>query len=350
MNTVIFNSTVADYCEAMKRGEVVVNRDYQRSEHVWPPAARSYLIETVLLGYPMPKFSLRQVTDLKSKKTFKEIVDGQQRSIALSDFYNDRLRLSRGLETEEIAGKTYSGLEDEFKERFLGYQLNADLVVAATDEEVRQMFRRINSYTVPLNPEEQRHALYQGVFKWFIHKLAQRLDQSFVNMGIFREKQLVRMADMKLLTEICHALRDGIETTKRKDLDKLYENGDEAFPEEGEFGRRLREAFEQVVEWPQIHRTPLMRPHVVYALILAVTHCRRKVDSLEPVYSSPRTKDFADDLVQVNLASLSEALEDPENAGKLRPFVDSCSGKTNVREQRQQRFIWLCKALGPKKI
>ena len=50
--------TVADYCAAMTNGEIIVNRDYQRSDKVWPPAARSYLIESILLDYPIPKLFL----------------------------------------------------------------------------------------------------------------------------------------------------------------------------------------------------------------------------------------------------------------------------------------------------
>ena len=55
--------TVSDYCEAMKRKEIIVNRDYQRSSKVWPPQARSFLIETILLDCPIPKLSLYQITD-----------------------------------------------------------------------------------------------------------------------------------------------------------------------------------------------------------------------------------------------------------------------------------------------
>ena len=36
------NYTVADYCQAMERKEIIVNRDYQRSDKVWPPVARSF--------------------------------------------------------------------------------------------------------------------------------------------------------------------------------------------------------------------------------------------------------------------------------------------------------------------
>lgn len=62
------NYTVADYCQAMSRNEMIVNRKYQRSDKVWPPVARSFLIETILLNYPIPKLSLFQRTDVKIGK------------------------------------------------------------------------------------------------------------------------------------------------------------------------------------------------------------------------------------------------------------------------------------------
>ena len=94
MQVTASNFTVAEYCEQMRAGSIVVNHDYQRSDKVWPPAAKSYLIDTILLGYPVPKLALHQTTDLKTRKTKKEIVDGQQRSQAIFDFLEDRLRLS----------------------------------------------------------------------------------------------------------------------------------------------------------------------------------------------------------------------------------------------------------------
>lgn len=97
------NFTIADYCNAMIRNEIIVNRDYQRSDQVWPPRAKAFLIETILLDYPIPKLSLYQVTDVKSRKTIKEIVDGQQRSQAILDFYNDKFSLSKETEMPELS-------------------------------------------------------------------------------------------------------------------------------------------------------------------------------------------------------------------------------------------------------
>jgi len=232
--------TIADYCAAMRRNEIKVNHDYQRTPKVWPPAAKSFLIETILLGYPMPKLSLYQLTDVKSRKTIKEIVDGQQRSVTILEFYDDKLRLSsRGIPTS-AAGKRYSELDEELQHRFLNYSLSVDLFINATTEDILEVFRRINSYTVPLNAEEKRHSKYQGDFKWFIYRQSRRYSKALAEIGTFAERQLNRMQDAKLLSEFCHAVLNGIATTKEGDLTKLYEKYDKKFPEVFEMERGSR--------------------------------------------------------------------------------------------------------------
>lgn len=345
MNIVPTNYTAVDYCQAMDRGELVVNREYQRSDKVWPHAARSYLIETMLLGYPIPKLSLYQVTDVRTKKTFKEIVDGQQRTGAILDFYKNQLRLSGSLETEDIAGRTYSELGEEYQRRFLDYRLSCDVFVSTTPDEVREVFRRMNSYTVPLNPEEQRHASYQGEFKWFIYHLARQYDESFVRMGLFGPKQLVRMADTKLLSEVCHALLRGIQTTNRATLDRLYKDNDREFTQKADHQTRLAAALDQLLEWPEIHGGALMKPYVVYSLLLAAIHTRRPVDQLEPMTPSARVHEFNKELVVANLTHLAAALDDPDGFPDYEDFVDACASQTNVRTNREVRFRWLCRAL-----
>ncbi len=58
MHIVESQMPIADYCVALERKEIVVNPEYQRSDKVWPPVAWPFLIETILLGYPIPKFFL----------------------------------------------------------------------------------------------------------------------------------------------------------------------------------------------------------------------------------------------------------------------------------------------------
>ena len=342
---------VADYCQAMERNEIRVNRDYQRSDKVWPTTARSFLIETILLGFPMPKLALFQVTDLKTRKVSKEIVDGQQRSMAILDFYKGKFRLSRKLDTAELAGKTYAKLTDEYKQQFLDYSLSIDLFVGATLEQVREVFRRMNSYTVPLNPEEHRHAVYQGEFKWFVNRFTRKYSESFARTGIFAEKQLVRMQDTKLIADVVNALVHGIQTTKRTELDKLYKDFDESFADEGKMDKQLSAAFGEILRWKDLHDTPLMKPHQVMMLILALIHMRSSQSKLEAVYHSTGQKTFDSDLAVTRLTQLAEILERDvdEVPSKWSKFAEASASKTNVKETRETRFKAYCWALDPKK-
>src|SRR5687768_16101845 len=142
MKIITVTSSIGDYCAAFERNEIVVDTTYQRSPDVWPNPARSYLIETILKEFPVPKLAIHQATDVISRRSIKNVVDGQQRTMAILDFYRNELRLARALELTEAAGKTYEELPDNLKQVFLAYVLTFDQFEAAGDEVVREYFRR----------------------------------------------------------------------------------------------------------------------------------------------------------------------------------------------------------------
>lgn len=339
---------IGDYCAAIDRHEIIINYDYQRSAKVWPPPARSFLIETVLLGYPMPKLSLFQNTDVKTRKTIKEIVDGQQRSIAIHDFYHDKFAISRRAELATAAGRSYSQLDEDLQGKFLSYALSVDLFIGATKEDIREVFRRMNSYTVPLNAEEKRHAKYQGDFKWFIYRLSKRFDETLRNVGAFTEKQLNRMQDAKLLADLTYAMLNGIMTTKAVQLEQLYEKYNKGFSESDSIEARIGEAIEHVVRWKPLHGTALMKPYHLYALLLAIIHTLHPLETLAPSYDVKRHK-IKEDVALANLTTLVAVLEDEEADPRFTDFVKA-GAATNVAEQRKVRFVWMCRALEPELI
>jgi hypothetical protein len=344
MHITATHMSVADYCQGMTRHEIEVNRDYQRSDRVWPPAARSFLIETILLGYPIPKFSLHQVTDLRTRQSKKQIIDGQQRSRAILDFYSNDLRLSTTLELADARGRTYDQLSAELQADFMTYALSIDQFEGATPAQVREVFRRINSYTIPLNPEEQRHATYQGPFKWYVHRLTRDFDQANIQMGVFAAKQLVRMADAKLFTEVSHALLFGIQTTNKRKLDDLYRSRDVDFPEESRVDRLVRAAMDTVIAMPQVHQTELMKPHQFYALILAVIHLQDPETVIRQTLDAVRAP--VDRQTQLaNLTALSESLSAERPPEQFADFVSASAERTNVRSQREERARWMYRAL-----
>jgi hypothetical protein len=343
--------TIIDYCTAMDRKEIVVNRDYQRSDKVWPAAARSFLIESILLGYPIPKLYLYQVTDLKSRKTIKHIVDGQQRSYTILDFYQNKFALSRTSGLDDAKGKIFDQLSTEYQQKFVDYPVSVDLFVAASPEEIREVFRRINSYTVPLNPEEKRHSQFQGEFKWFIYKLSKAYDQTFVSLGVFKDKQLVRMADAKLLSEITYAFLNGITTTTAPTLDKMYREYDDDFPDAKSIQGRISQAISIILEWPEIHNSPLMKPHMFYGLVLATSHLNNPVDKLLKEYEPARPSKPQRETTIANLTALAEALEEPERAPvKFHKFLLASARTTNDAKRRGIIFDSLCRAIELEKI
>jgi hypothetical protein len=345
MEIVPTNYAIADYCDDLEKNKIIVNRDYQRSDKVWPPAARSFLIETIILGYPVPKISLYQRIDVKTRKSVKEIVDGQQRSKAIMDFYIGKLRLSRTLQAEEIAGASYADLSEEMQGRFLNYSLSVDLFVAATSEEIREVFRRMNSYTVPLNPEETRHATYQGEFKWFIYSLSRECDRLFKDIGVFGEKAFVRMLDAKLLTEIIHALLNGIRTTNKSALDSLYKNYDAVFPQKDRFHERILSALQLISRWKPLHEGPLAKPYMMYSLVLAVMHLLEPVGVLREHCDIVDSVKIDDDQALVALSELAESVESGQARKELSDFVKASTSKTNVAQERATRFATFCSAI-----
>jgi len=332
--------TVAEYCDQMRSGKITINRDYQRTSKVWPPTARSYLIDTILQGYPIPKISLYQKTDLKSRKTVKEIVDGQQRSTAILDFYEDKLRITG---RSDFAGKTYSDLDEDEQKTFVGYSLSADVFVTADDDEIRQTFRRINS--VPLNPEEQRHATHQGAFKWFVIEITEAYAPTLIKLGVFSERNLSRMQDAKLFTEVILAAERGIGTFSKKKLDDFYAQHEEEFPHRDAVRKQLDSAFERILTWQDIHDSPLMKPFCFYSLLLATMHYATPIDALWSEYEV--AAQGKDEVVLANLGALASALEQNGSSPSTREFVEACSAATNTEKHRKIRFRHLCRALGP---
>ncbi len=335
--------TVAQYCEGLNDETIQVDWRYQRSQEIWPEAAQSFLIESILMGFPVPKLFLHQKTDRVSRKTIYYIVDGQQRSVAINTFYQDGLRLSKKLEFAEAADKTYSQLPDDLQDRFLSYGLGIDHFVNATDEIVRDIFRRINSYEVPLNPEEQRHARWQGDFKWYIYHLSRAFDKYFSRYPTFSDSQLARMQDMKLLAEISHAMLYGVTTTNKRTLDDLYRDENENFKAQDEFVTRLERAIEFIDSIEPIHDTVLMRSYSLYSLVLAVVNVQRRLPTLDDVgYGGTKVAPKAE--CSRRLSILAEAAEGVPHS-KLKSFVAATETGTNIKAKRLTRSEFFADAV-----
>lgn len=131
--------------------------DYQR-DFVWDEKRQSRLIESLLLGFPIPYIFTADVDsedpDLDGRI---EIVDGSQRVRTIHAFTSDKLVLQELKTLNDLNGFTFSDLPLSRQRRFLRIPVRIiELSSKCTEETRRDLFERINSGSDILRDMEVR--------------------------------------------------------------------------------------------------------------------------------------------------------------------------------------------------
>lgn len=218
--------SINDFREWDERKELELTPKFQRRA-VWSDKARSYLMDTVIRGYPISKVFMRHDVDPKTRKSLREIVDGQQRIRTILNYLQDGFKISK-IHNEEYGGKYYSQLPDKVQRNILQYEISVDVLLGAEDPEVLSIFARLNTYTVKLNKQELINAQYFGLFKQTVYSLGYEYVKYWTNNNVLTEKEIARMGEAELASELAIFLIDGIQD--RKKIESYYEEFDEAFP------------------------------------------------------------------------------------------------------------------------
>jgi uncharacterized protein with ParB-like and HNH nuclease domain len=71
--------SINDFLEWQNNDQLELSPRYQRKA-VWSEGAKSYLLDTIIQGKPIPKVFIRQKLNPRTKKSVREVVDGQQRT------------------------------------------------------------------------------------------------------------------------------------------------------------------------------------------------------------------------------------------------------------------------------
>ena len=336
---------VADYCNAIQEKKIIVNPNYQRKDGLWNTPARSFFIESILLQYPIPKMFLYAKLDLKTRGTIKEIVDGQQRSQALMLFFENKLTLSKNLETEELRGMKYNKLSEEWQTLFLSYQLPIDQFAGVPEDEVREAFRRMNANNVPLNAEEQRNARFQGEFKWFINSLAETYKERLLTLDLLSKRDLIRMTDLRLYAEIALTLDSGFVTVKGEQLDRLYKKYNTAFELAEEYKEKITYGIEFFINNDDFHDDALLRMHVFQSVVIAAISIQFGAEFDQQAIEEHA--DTARHVLESNLPleALISGLQEPEEHPQLSEFIKSCTAATNTSAARSIRYLYFKQAL-----
>jgi hypothetical protein len=174
-------------------GTIDLAPDFQR-DYVWKERQKTRLIESILLGIPLPAFYF----DATKDNTY-QVVDGVQRLTTVRDFAAGAFALSNDLEyIKEIAGKNFQTLESPLRRRFHQTQIVVHVIESTSPRELKyDIFRRINTGGTPLTPQEIRHCMSRSRSRDLLRNLAS--SETFVKVTELGDAHKKRMEDRELV-------------------------------------------------------------------------------------------------------------------------------------------------------
>lgn len=172
--------TIDHLVQRLKYDEIDMNTEFQRKGNLWKPDAQSRLIESLLLRFPLPAFYFDAEDDNRWL-----VVDGLQRIWTIKNFVVNSEKPSEDNKPLELQGLdiltdynnkniTFKDLHRSMQRRILETQITTYLIQPGTPKQVKyNVFRRINTGGLGLNPMEIRNALNIGNASTFLRGLSE---------------------------------------------------------------------------------------------------------------------------------------------------------------------------------
>lgn len=198
------------------KDRINTNPDFQRPA-VWSKAQKQLLIDTILRDYDIPKLYWRKVSSRPDKY---DVVDGQQRLRAIWDFFDGEFPLPQNadpIDGEIVANLHYQHLPDDLRMRFDVYALDVVVLEESDEDEVREMFLRLQNGT-SLKSQEKRNA-YPGQMRAFVRQL---VSHPFFQAVGFSNSRFNH--DLVAAQLVCLELAGGPTNIKSADLNRMYED------------------------------------------------------------------------------------------------------------------------------
>lgn len=216
----------------IEHGEIRLDPDFQRGENLWGMRQKSQLIESLMLGIPLPMFYV--AADINGNWT---VVDGIQRFGALRDYiigenyinklskfnkrdaalYGNGFILSELEFLQQFEEKTFRELPRKQQRDIEETIIQVTVIRPGTPDAVKfNIFKRINTGGLPLSAQEIRHALHQGVATSLLKELVATPEYKKATGGKVKDS---RMAGRELVLRMISFLLREPKDYKRKDID-----------------------------------------------------------------------------------------------------------------------------------
>ena len=231
MKTSAENRRVRQLLSGIQSGEITPRPDFQRNL-VWSNKDKLAFLDTVLGGYPFPEIYIAVgEVNLATAAGTEMLVDGQQRVTTLHQYFtaSSALMLRDGM-------RPYSALSPDEQREFLNYEVAVRNLGIIGTEEIREVFRRINSTAYSLNAMEIHNARYRGPLKQCADDIAE--DDFFDRHRLFSAREIRRMRNsVYALTIVISMLSTYFH--RETELEAFLERYNDEFPEDADIRARF---------------------------------------------------------------------------------------------------------------
>jgi len=290
------NSTtqnIAWFKKTYDEGTLEMHPPFQRNP-VWTDKQSSFLIDSILKGYPIPEIYLQEKVDAEGR-TITVVVDGQQRINSFLRFVAGEFSIDESQSTR-WGGMSFEDLSKEEKIAFFKYKFVVRVLPDVDEDEIRSVFQRINQNNVALNSQELRQSTYRGEFIQSMNRIADRC--YWDEIGIFTPQKIRRMLDVEYISELTVAYLNGLQNKKAK-LDYYYALYEQDYQEKEEIELLFDKVIGEILQTiPTIKKTRWSNMVDFYTLFLVLA---QKAESF-PLNSEKR------DLLRDKLISFSEEI------------------------------------------
>ena len=264
--------SINDFLHWNNHNQLELNPIFQRRP-VWSESAKSYLIDTILRGKPIPKVFIRQKLNVTTKETMRDVVDGQQRLRTILSYLDDGFVVSPR-QNQENGGRYFSQLSEEDQQMILTYEISVDLLINMPDDEILDIFSRLNSYSVILNDQEKINANHFGPFKILADNIGRKYASYWKNQNILTYRQILRMQEVTLVADLLIAMLEGIKA--KKQIRRYYGTYEKEFKGDSS---ELMQQFDEIMSTigkifsDGLTNSEFVRIQLFYSLFTTVAHC-----------------------------------------------------------------------------
>lgn len=336
--------TVGYLIDRIEHDEINMNTEFQREGNLWSDEKQSRLIESVLLGLPLPAFYF----DTSNNQW--DIIDGLQRCCSIQRFCITKDLKLTGLEflgkkddEQYLEGKGFDELDRKLQRSIITRAITVNCIKKAHKDVRFILFKRLNTGGLELKDAEIRNAVYQGVAADTIKDLAKLKEFKQATGGKIPTK---RMEDRDFVSRfIAFYLKDyteyqpGLDSFINSTMETLIESDKIKLENDFESALNLainvfgKDAFRKRTKLEQRGR-PINK---AYFEVITVSFSKLNENEKEMVLANK-------ELLKENLITL---MNSPR-------YSNSLSGGTGTRDSVNIRFSWfkqvLTKSMNGKKI